>query len=180
MPARHGRLEPFVPFNCAAIPESLIESQFFGHEAGAYTDARSRQRGAFELADGGTLFLDEVGDLSLAAQPEAVASAGERRVSFRVGGEAPCRVDVRILAATNHNLRAMQRENRFRSDLYYRLRVLTIEVPPLRDRREDIPTLAEHFARAAAAKCGRGPRRDQRGRVRDGCGPTTGRATCAS
>jgi DNA-binding NtrC family response regulator len=148
--ARSNRRDnPFVPLNCAAIAEQLIESELFGHEAGAFTDARHPRRGAFEMADTGTLFLDEVGDLSAHAQPKLLRAI-ETGEFTRVGGERMHRVDLRVIAATNHDLRTMSRDGRFRSDLYFRLCVLEIHVPPLRDRAEDIPELANHFARRIA------------------------------
>ena len=145
---------PFVALNCAAIPDTLVESELFGHEPGAFTDARLAHRGALEQASGGCLFLDEVGDLSPAAQPKLLRAleSGEVR---RVGGECALPFDVRFLAATNHPLRKMCRDGRFRADLYYRLRVIELRVPPLRDRPEDIPILAEHFARCHAERTGR-------------------------
>ncbi len=145
---------PFVPLNCAAIPETLIESELFGFEAGAFTDARAARRGAFELAHGGTLFLDEVGDLSLAAQPKLLR-AMESGAIQRVGSEAARTVDLRIIAATNRDLRRMSQESRFRQELYYRLRILEIRIPPLRERPEDVPLLADRFARAIATSQGR-------------------------
>ncbi|HJQ97057.1 MAG TPA: sigma-54 dependent transcriptional regulator [Candidatus Polarisedimenticolaceae bacterium] len=146
---------PFVALNCAAIPDTLLESEIFGHEAGAYTDARLAHRGALEQAHGGTLFLDEVGDLSPQAQPKLLRAleAGE---SVRVGGERARPLDVRFVSATNHPLRAMAKDGRFRLDLYYRLRVIEVRVPPLRDRLDDIVSLAEHFARLAMTASGRG------------------------
>ena len=143
------RNNPFVPINCAAISEQLIESELFGHKAGAFTDARDARRGAFEMADTGTLFLDEVGDLSLVAQPKLLRAI-ETNEFVRVGGEKMRKVDLRIIAATNHDLRAMCRDGRFREDLYFRLCVLEIHVPPLRERIEDIPELAEYFAHRIA------------------------------
>ena len=145
---------PFVALNCAAIPDTLLESEIFGHEAGAFTDARIAHRGALERAHGGTLFLDEVGDLSPQAQPKLLRAleAGE---SMRVGGERSRPLDVRFVSATNHPLRAMARDGRFRLDLYYRLRVIELRVPPLRDRLDDIVVLAEHFARLALTASGR-------------------------
>ncbi len=150
--ARRGKA--FVPVNCAAIADSLIESELFGHEAGAFTDAREARRGAFELADAGTLFLDEVGDLSRHAQPKLLRTI-ETAEFVRVGGESMHHVDIRLIAATNHDLRAMCREGRFREDLYYRLCIIHIHVPPLRERREDVRELAEHFARAISVSTGR-------------------------
>jgi len=150
------RNQPFRPINCAAIPDTLIEAEIFGHEVGAFTGARSRHRGVFELADGGTLFLDEVGDLSAGAQPKLlrVLETGEL---VRLGSEAPQKVDVRVIAATNHPLRRMTRDGRFREDLYYRLCVFEIRVPPLRERREDVPVLARHFATMISSKMRRDP-----------------------
>jgi transcriptional regulator with PAS, ATPase and Fis domain len=145
---------PFVPVNCAAIPDTLIESELFGHRAGAFTDARRSRRGAFELSDGGTLFLDEVGDLSRMAQPKLLRAL-ESREFTPIGGESPTKVDLRVVSATNHNLSAMRKEGDFRSDLYYRLSVIEIHVPPLRVRKADIPELVEHFARTLAENSGR-------------------------
>ncbi len=136
---------PFVPLNCAAIPDTLIESELFGHEAGAFTDARLRRLGAFEHADGGTLFLDEIGDLSPAAQPKLLRALETGEIQ-RLGDSQQRTVDIRVLAATHQNLRQMCKEGTFRKDLYYRLRVLAIKVPPLRERPDDIPFLAHHFA----------------------------------
>ncbi len=142
---------PFVAVNCAALPETLLESELFGYEKGAFTGAAGRKEGRFELADGGTLFLDEVADLSQVTQPKIlrVLQAGEYE---RLGGTKTLRVDVRIVTATNQELSRMVREKRFREDLYYRLNVITINVPPLRERREDIRVLAQHFLRIYAAK----------------------------
>ncbi len=141
----------FVTVNCAAIPDTLIESELFGHEAGAFTDARTRRRGAFELAFGGTLFLDEVGDLSPGAQPKLLRAIETGEIA-RVGGEGTEQLDLRIIAATNHDLRAMCKRDTFRWDLYYRLRILEIRVPPLRQRPEDVTELALHFASAIAQR----------------------------
>jgi two-component system nitrogen regulation response regulator NtrX len=135
---------PFVEVNCAAIPEELIESELFGHEKGAFTGALSRRRGRFELADGGTLFLDEIGDMSLKTQAK-VLRALEEQAFERIGGKDTVKVDVRVIAASNRDVEALIREGRFREDLYYRLNVLPIEVPPLRERRDDIPALVDHF-----------------------------------
>jgi len=147
---------PFVPVNCAAIPEALIESELFGHAAGAFTDARGVRRGAFELADRGTLFLDEVGDLSGSAQPKLLRSLETREI-FPVGSETSRSVDLRVIAATNHDLMAMTLGGSFRSDLYFRLRVLEIRVPPLRERPEDVPALSAHVLRLLSAGDPRGP-----------------------
>lgn len=135
---------PFVAVNCAAIAETLLESELFGHEAGAFTDARETRRGKFELADGGTLFLDEIGDMSLAGQAKLLRVL-EQKVITKVGGSQPIPVNVRIVAATNSNLAEAVREKKFREDLYYRLSVVTLDLPPLRDRPEDILPLAEYF-----------------------------------
>lgn len=135
---------PFVSVSCAALVETLLESELFGHEKGAFTDAKSLKRGKFELADGGSLFLDEIGEISPKLQLNLLRVLQEREF-HRVGGEEPIRVDVRIIAATNKNLEHAVREGSFREDLYYRLNVISVRVPPLRERREDIPLLVEHF-----------------------------------
>ncbi|MDR0463539.1 MAG: sigma-54 dependent transcriptional regulator [Treponema sp.] len=135
---------PFVDVNCAAIPESLIESELFGHEKGAFTDAVSTRRGRFELANGGTLFLDEIGDMSLSAQAKVLRVIQEQKIE-RVGGERTIETDVRIIAATNQDLEKACEEGRFRQDLFFRLNVIPIHVPPLNERPEDIPLLLYHF-----------------------------------
>jgi two-component system nitrogen regulation response regulator NtrX len=135
---------PFIEVNCAAIPGELIESELFGHMKGSFTGAVADRSGKFEQADGGTLFLDEVGDMSLGAQAKVLRVLQDGVVT-RVGGSKPISVDVRVLAATNKNLEAEIAEGRFREDLYYRLNVVPIHVPPLRERREDIPSLVAHF-----------------------------------
>jgi DNA-binding NtrC family response regulator len=145
---------PFIAVNCSAIPQTLIESELFGHERGAFTDARGERRGVFELAHGGTLFLDEIGDLSLEAQPKLLRVLETAEIQ-RVGGERARRVDVRIVAASNVDLKVLCAEKRFRWDLFYRLDVLVIHVPPLRERLEDLPALARHFARELAARANR-------------------------
>jgi two-component system, NtrC family, nitrogen regulation response regulator NtrX len=142
---------PFVEVNCAAIPDTLLESELFGHEKGAFTDAVSRRAGRFEAADGGTLFLDEVADLSLQAQAKVLRVLQEMRFE-RLGGERTISVDVRVIAATNKDVRAEIAAGRFREDLYFRLAVVPIRMPPLRERLEDLPELCRHFlARAAAS-----------------------------
>jgi Nif-specific regulatory protein len=140
--------------NCAALPESLLESELFGHEKGAFTGAASVQKGRFELANGGTLFLDEVGELSLAAQSKLLRALQERQIE-RVGGRRPMAVDVRIVAATNKDLEAAVARGEFRLDLFHRLSVVTVALPALRERREDIPALAERFLREIGAENGR-------------------------
>ena len=135
---------PFVEVNCAAIPDTLLESELFGHEKGAFTSAVSRRKGKFETAHRGTLFLDEIADMSLTAQAKVLRVIQEMRFE-RVGGEASIEVDVRLIAATNKDIRAEVDAGRFREDLYFRLNVVWIEVPPLRERREDIPQIASYF-----------------------------------
>jgi len=135
---------PFVAVNCAALTETLLESELFGHEQGAFTDARDMRKGKFELADGGTLFLDEIGDMSLGGQAKLLRVLEDKLIT-RVGGSQPIPIDVRIIAATNANLAEAVREKQFREDLYYRLSVVTLDLPSLRDRPEDILPLAEHF-----------------------------------
>jgi Nif-specific regulatory protein len=138
------RSQPFVAVNCAAIPETLAESELFGHEKGAFTDAREARAGKFELAAGGTLFLDEIGDLTLGCQAKLLRVL-EEKVLVRVGGSTPIHTDARVLTATNQNLAEMVRAKRFREDLYFRLNVVTLDLPPLRARGDDILLLAEHF-----------------------------------
>ena len=135
---------PFVAINCAAIPETLLETELFGHEKGAFTGANARKPGKFELAHRGTLFLDEIGDLPLTLQAKILRALEEKRFE-RVGGTAPLQVDVRVVAATNRNLRAAVAARQYREDLYFRLSVFPITIPPLRERRDDIPRLARHF-----------------------------------
>ncbi len=151
------RSGPFVEVNCAAIPEELIESELFGHVKGAFTGAVADRRGRFELADGGTIFLDEVADMSLKTQAKVLRVLQEQVVD-PVGGQDSVRVDVRVLAATNKDLSTEIRAGRFREDLYFRLSVIPIFVPPLRDRGEDIPRLAEHFMQELSREHGRRPR----------------------
>src|SRR5712671_1437748 len=141
----------FVAVNCAALPTELIESELFGHEKGAFTGAAARRKGKFEQADGGTLFLDEIGDMSANVQAKLLRALEERRIE-RLGGDESIPVDVRIVSATHRALEEEIADGNFRADLFYRLRVVTIEIAPLRDRREDIPLLAEAFARQAAER----------------------------
>jgi len=149
--ARAGR--PFVAVNCAAIPETLIESELFGHEKGSFTGATSMKRGQFEQADGGTLFLDEIADMSLSTQAKVLRALQEQQFT-RVGGTRLMKVDVRVLAASNKNLLKEIEKGTFRDDLYYRLNVVPITVPPLRERREDIPLLIRHFMKVHAEEQG--------------------------
>lgn len=138
--------EPFIKFNCASIPEGLLESELFGHEKGAFTGAMNLRKGRFELAGGGTIFLDEIGDLPLTLQPKILRVIQEKEFE-RVGGEKTIKVDIRLIAATSRNLEELVRNGKFREDLYYRLNVVPIAMPPLRERKVDIPILVEHFLR---------------------------------
>ena len=140
--ARRGK--PFIAVNCAALPETLLESELFGHEKGAFTGAAERRLGRFELADGGTIFLDEVGDMPHSTQVKLLRVLEEREF-YRVGGAAPIRVDVRVVTATNRSLKTLMETGEFRQDLFYRLNVLSIYLPPLRERRSDIPILVRRF-----------------------------------
>jgi len=149
--------KPFVAVNCAAIPETLIESELFGHEKGAFSGATSTKRGQFEQADGGTLFLDEIGDMSLNTQAKVLRALQEQQF-HRVGGGKLIKVDVRVIAASNKNLVKEIEKGAFRDDLFYRLNVLPVEVPPLRNRREDIPMLVKHFIRQHAEEQGLKPK----------------------
>jgi len=148
------RDKPFVGINCAAIPEDLIESELFGHEKGAFTGATCKKQGKFELADGGTLFLDEVGDMSQKTQAKLLRVL-EEGLLHRVGGIEGIKVDVRLIAASNKNLKAEIERGNFREDLYYRLNVIPIEVPGLKERKEDIPLLVEHFLEEFCAENGK-------------------------
>jgi DNA-binding NtrC family response regulator len=150
--------KPFIDVNCTALPANLMEAELFGYERGAFTDAKESKIGLFEAAEGGFLFLDEVGDLELALQGKLLRAIEERTVR-RVGGIRDRKIDVRILAATNRDLHDEVQRNRFRSDLYFRLAVILLHLPPLRERREDILLLAEHFLRRFSAKYGKDVRR---------------------
>jgi DNA-binding NtrC family response regulator len=144
---------PFIEVNCAAIPSELIESELFGHEKGSFTSAHKQRTGKFEQANGGTLFLDEIGDMSLSAQAKVLRALQENKIN-RVGSDKDIKVNVRIIAATNKNIKEEIEQNRFREDLYHRLSVILIHVPPLSERLEDIPHLADHFNAQIAAEYG--------------------------
>ncbi len=146
--------KPFVGVSCAALAETLLESELFGHEKGAFTGAVSQRKGKFELADGGTIFLDEIGDISAKLQMDLLRVLQERRF-YRVGGAEEISVDVRVVAATHVDLAAAVREGRFRDDLYYRLNVVAVHIPPLRERREDVPLLARTFLERTARELGK-------------------------
>jgi two-component system, NtrC family, response regulator HydG len=145
---------PFVTINCAALTETPIESELFGHERGAFTGAVLQKKGKFEAADGGSIFLDEIGELPLSLQAKLLRVLQEREFD-RVGGTRPIKIDVRVIAATNRDLATDVEAGRFRRDLYFRLNVINVHMPPLRERREDIPLLADRFLARAAAKVGR-------------------------
>jgi two-component system nitrogen regulation response regulator NtrX len=151
------RDKPFVAVNCAAIPETLIESELFGHEKGSFSGATAMKRGQFEQADGGTLFLDEIGDMSLNTQAKVLRALQEQQFT-RVGGTKLIKVDVRVIAASNKNLSKEIEKGQFRDDLYYRLNVLPIDVPPLRERKEDVPALVRHFIKQHAEEQGLKPK----------------------
>jgi formate hydrogenlyase transcriptional activator len=148
------RERPYARINCAAIPSGLLESELFGHEKGAFTGALMQRKGRFELADGGSLFLDEIGDISLELQPKLLRAIQEQEFE-RLGSSKTIRVNVRLIAATHRDLRAMIREEKFREDLFYRFNVFPIEIPPLRERREDIPLLVNYFVSKFSGRMGR-------------------------
>jgi DNA-binding NtrC family response regulator len=148
---------PFIAVNCAAFSRELVESELFGHEKGAFTGAVARREGKFEAADGGTLFLDEIGDMSLETQAKLLRVIQEKQFE-RIGGNQPLNVDVRIIAATNQDLETMVSQGRFREDLYYRIKVVEIRIPPLRERREDIPPMVQAFIGEASKRYGKAPK----------------------
>jgi formate hydrogenlyase transcriptional activator len=148
------RERPYVRMNCAAIPSGLLESELFGHEKGAFTGALIQRKGRFELADGGSLFLDEIGDISLELQPKLLRAIQEQEFE-RLGSSRTMQVNVRLIAATHRDLRAMIQEEQFREDLFYRFNVFPIEIPPLRERREDIPLLVNYFVSKVSGRMGR-------------------------
>ena len=150
----HRHSKPFIAVSCAALPESLLESELFGHEKGSFTGAYAQKKGKFESANGGTLFMDEVGEMSANIQVHLLRVLEEKEFA-RVGGNEPIRVDVRVISATNKDLRKAIEKQEFREDLYYRLNVVNIELPPLRERKEDIPLLAEHFLHKFASENGK-------------------------
>jgi two-component system response regulator AtoC len=156
---------PFVKVNCAAIPENLLESELFGHEKGAFTGALALKKGKFELAQGGSLMLDELGDMPLFLQPKLLRAVEQKQIE-RVGGARPIDIDIRIIAATNQELPQLVAEKKFRADLYYRLSVAVIRIPPLRERKEDLPLLVEHFLSRINVKLGL----DLRGVTREAMG----------
>src|ERR1043166_2290324 len=169
---------PLIKVNCAAIPETLLESELFGHVRGAFTGATATKKGKFALADGGTIFLDEIGTMATAIQAKLLRVLQEREFE-PLGAERTQRVDVRVIAATNRDLRQMVSDGKFQEDLFYRLNVIPIEIPPLRERREDIPALVDHSGKRHAQRTGRGVDRMMRAASPD-CSSTTGRGTCAS
>ncbi len=156
---------PFVSVNCAAIPGELIESELFGHEKGSFTGASAQRKGQFELANGGTIFLDEIGDMSLSTQAKVLRTLQEQEIQ-RVGGTKTIKVDVRVIAATNRVLEDEIKAGRFREDLYYRLNVIPFNVPPLRERKEDIPLLVDYFIKGYSAEYGKRPKKVSDGAMR--------------
>ena len=157
-PRRNG---PFINFNCAALPETLAESELFGHEKGAFTGADRRKLGRFELANGGTIFLDEIGKMTLSMQAKLLRVVEDKEFE-RVGGTQTIKSDVKIIAATNLDMEKAIEENVFREDLYYRLNIIPLVLPPLRERKDDIPLLAEHFIKKICKDLGMETKRLER------------------
>ena len=170
---------PLIKVNCAAIPDTLLESELFGHVRGAFTGATTTKKGKFALADGGTIFLDEIGTLTPTLQSKLLRVLQEREFE-PLGAERTERVDLRVIAATNRDLRQMVADGRFQEDLFYRLNVIPIHIPPLRERRDDIPALVEHFVSQARPAHGTARRADRRRRARGARAVPTGRETSAS
>ena len=170
---------PFLALNCAAIPETLLESELFGHEKGAFTGADRRRIGKFEQCNGGTLFLDEIGDMPLALQSKILRLLAGAAFE-RVGGNETIQTDVRLIAATHRDLKSMVGGGKFRPDLYYRLGVFTIHLPPLRERGDDLPLLVRHFLRRLQPRTGPGGRSRSPRRPSIACATTPGRATSGS
>ncbi len=170
---------PFVAINCAAIPETLLESELFGHERGAFTGAESRRIGRFEQADQGTIFLDEIGDMTPGTQVKLMRVLQEKSLQ-RLGGKETIPVDVRVIAATHRDLEAAIRQNQFREDLYYRISVVVLNLPPLRERKEDIPDLVRFLSAEIRRRIRRGKSRHPSGRGGISAGAIRGRATCAN
>jgi two-component system nitrogen regulation response regulator GlnG len=179
-PAFAARARPFVALNTAAIPAELLESELFGHEAGAFTGAHKRHIGRFEQADGGTLFLDEIGDMPIGACRRACCACWPRASSIRVGGRELIRVDVRVIAATHQDLDATRRRGEFRADLLHRLDVVRLELPPLRARRDDVPALAQTLSGPGRARARRGAQALRPPRRWCGCRRTAGPAMCVN
>ena len=169
----------FIALNTSAIPGELLESELFGHEKGSFTGADSLRRGRFEQADGGTLFLDEIGDMNLPLQTRLLRVLAEGEF-YRVGGQTPIKVDVRVIAATHQNLEERVAKGQFREDLFHRLNVIRIELPPLRARREDVPMLLSHYLAHGRERTGRRNQVAGQRMPRKCCRATAGPATCAS
>jgi len=150
------RYMPIVVVNCGALAEGILESELFGHEKGAFTGAHYQRKGKFEMANGGTLFLDEIGDVSLKTQVDLLRVLDEKKIT-RVGGNLPIPIDFRLIVATNRDLEGLVGEQKFREDLYYRINVFSITIPPLRERREDIPILLQHFVKKFCQSMNKGP-----------------------
>ena len=171
--------KPFIAINTAAIPKDLLESELFGHERGAFTGAQAQRRGRFEQAEGGTLFLDEIGDMPAELQTRLLRVLSDGHF-YRVGGHPPIKANVRVIAATHQNLETRVKEGLFREDLFHRLNVIRLRLPPLRERREDIPLLARHFLQKSAQRTGRRSQAAVRRRAQVPEPASTSAATCAN